>query len=110
MKNTITIYENQYAIKSESPRVKIDSWGNASWAILSPGDDYVDESYKGSEYVIDDQFHAERMPVNIRFTGRTLNRKVSCFMDTFVRCEIEFVKDGEPSEFVRGYVEVEWVG
>ena len=110
-KHQITPFETPFQImESQPPRIFVESWKNAprgAWATLSAGDDYVDSGYAGSEFVIHDR--TERMPVNIKLTGRGCNYKL-CSGSRFVRCEIEFVKDCEENVFLRGaYVEVEMV-
>lgn len=104
----IEVYGNTHQIKEDSPRIFVKEW-KSQWATLKTGDEYVDESYAGSQFVVDDEWHTARIPMNIRLTGRTLNRDITHSGDytPFVRCEIEIVKDGEPSEFIRGFVEVE---
>ena len=42
--------------------------------------------------------------VNVKITGRTLQRICG---DLFVRCQIEFVGDGEPSTFTGGWLKAE---
>lgn len=107
IKNTVEVYGNTYQIKSKNPRIKVDSW-TPWWATLNPGDEYIDESYPGSQFVINDRPHGERIPVNVSITGRTFRSGVSYDPnDKFIRCKVEFVKDGEESVFGYGFVEVE---
>ena len=105
---TKTINNTDYRIKTDSPRIRVDTWdGPAAWAFLKPGDEYVDETYKGSEFVSDDEIHLGRMPINVRITGYTIHNIAFAELAEFARCEIEFVRDGEPSVTTHGFVELE---
>lgn len=46
----------------------------------------------------------KEIAVNVTVTGRTLAMKAGAF---WVRCKIEFVGDGEPSQFSPGWMLVE---
>ena len=66
-------------------------------AILEESDDYKDSSFPGCSFYILGT-HGKRVAVNVTVTGRRPNRHGA------FRCRIEFVGDGEPSEFSGGTI------
>jgi hypothetical protein len=79
---------------TEATRVRVDGWKfftsiekseweAADWRIQSINYDWL------------------KLAINIRITGRTIQYREGCAM---VRCEIEWVGDGEPSEFAKGWI------
>lgn len=55
-------------------------------------------------YLPTNQTVIKAIAVNVTVTGRTLQRRQG---DYYVRCQIEFVGDGEPSTFSGGWMKVE---
>ena len=66
-------------------------------AILEESDGYKDSSFPGCSFYIRGA-HGNRAAVNVTVTGRRPNRRGA------FRCRIEFVGDGEPSEFSGGII------
>jgi hypothetical protein len=67
---------------------------------MLPGDDWAIEGYDGCDFRFPLAFGNTRA-VNVRITGRTTTRR---FGDEWVRVEIEWVGDCEPSTFAKGFM------
>ena len=59
--------------------------------------------YAGADFGLPSYALGHAMGVNVKVTGRTVQRKWD--MD-LVRVVVEFVGDGEPSEFLKGWMTV----
>lgn len=68
---------------------------------LMEGDAPTDESYPGCQFRLCSMAQLCGIPCNVRITGRTPQRHGG---ELWVRCEIEFVKDGELSNFQKGWL------
>jgi hypothetical protein len=68
---------------------------------LQQGDDPVDSGYRGSDYRYPGTVN---VAVNVKVTGRTVQWRDGA---SFVRCQIEWVGDCEPSTFSGGWVKVD---
>jgi len=98
--NIVEIYGREQQAKVGSYVIP-DGWNVGD--VLLKGDEPVDASYQGSQFrVLTRQPVIPSLPVNVELTGRTLQRRGGLLM---IRCQIEFVKDGEPSEFVSGWMQ-----
>jgi len=80
-----------------------DGWVSRIGGVLQPGDAYVDESYQGAPFRLTTGLELiPTLPVSIKITGRTVNwRKFSA---PAMRCRIEWIQDGEPSEYSHGWI------
>jgi hypothetical protein len=103
MTNSTTTTANrlhaEYVREIATPAVGRCIWfdgGSTCGTLLCEADDYSDSSFPGCK------FRSDRgIAMNVKVTGRTFQ--------TFhgvraVRVEVEFVGDGEPSEFVHGWM------
>jgi hypothetical protein len=77
-----------------------DGWPNGIGGLLETGMAYVDESFLGSPFCIKGQFQAS--PIRVDITGRTVNYRK--FSRPAMRCKIEWIKDGEPSDHSHGWI------
>jgi hypothetical protein len=75
--------------------LKPDGW--AVGEILQESDGYRDSSFPGCMFRLPGGFDY-RLAVNVTVTGRKPDRK------GWLRCRVEFVGDGEPSQFCGGVV------
>ena len=76
---------------------------------LYPGDDFCDSSFAGCDFRFPNpvrEWHFDHaIACNVSVTGRTVQFRHGS--ETWVRAKIEFVGDGEPSEFIGGWLKVE---
>lgn len=68
---------------------------------LMEGDAPTDESYPGCQFRLSSNVLQGGVPCNVTITGRTVKRYGG---ELWVRCEVEFVKDGELSSFEKGWL------
>ena len=80
--------------------VKADGWSYGTH--LQPGDAPVDDSYLGCQFRVELCNTRETIPINIKVTGMPKYYRPTA--DYRARIQIEFVKDGEPSDFTGGYI------
>ena len=85
--------------------VQPDGWAKFSWSDLQEGNDYSDSSFAGCEYRLPSQGSDAKYAVNISITGRKSHDVGSYGSPWFkTRIKIEFVGDGDPSEFDGGWI------
>lgn len=80
--------------------VEPDGWRGLGGNLQS-GSDYSDSSFAGCAFYLPTRHDSMQIASNIRITGRTLQKRKGAY---WVRVEIEFVGDGEPSEFTGGWM------
>lgn len=95
------------AVASIGDYVVPDGWYLGG--LLQAGDAPVDASYQGAQFRIQTgQELIPTLPVNITLTGRVLNYQK--FSAPALRCRIEWVKDGEPSDSSHGWIVLHSLG
>lgn len=92
----VTVFGNEVEVKVGSV-VRFDEapFGRQ----LGPGMERVDDCFPGSDFTLRGNW--QDTPVNVRVTGRTAKRWGG---ELWVRCEVEFVRDGEPNEFGKAWL------
>tara|TARA_R110000824_G_scaffold92704_2_gene224697 strand:+ start:464 stop:763 length:300 start_codon:yes stop_codon:yes gene_type:complete len=76
--------------------IYLDGSASTFGSLLCEADDYSDASFPGC------QFRTPRgTAINVEVTGRTFQRHAG---NNVVRAKIEFVGDGQPSEFCSGWI------
>ena len=78
--------------------IRCDGWRSSLAEILDEGDSYCDASFPGCMFRV--KIKDFDMAVNVTPSGKPRFTS-GCYKS---RCLIEFVGDGEPSEFCRGYI------
>lgn len=94
----VIIYGNEVEVSVGSV-IKIDGWRFAEKLIPSswePAQFYIPTSSGGP---------IKQLAVNVTITGRTWQRREG---EYWVRVKIEFVGDGEPSEYTSGWMLKKW--
>lgn len=79
-----------------------DTWPNGIGALLTVGHEPIGApwNYGGSPFCIQGQHSAS--PINVTITGRLVNYRK--FGRPAMRCRIEWLQDGEPSDFSHGWI------
>ncbi len=79
-----------------------DGWPNGIGGLLLAGHEPIGApwNYAGSSFCIQGQHIAS--PINVTITGRLVN--YGRFRQPAMRCRIEWLRDGEPSEFSLGWI------
>jgi len=99
--------ETKMTETKERPEVKAgdfvnpDGWGKWNGEILQEDDGFKDSSFPGCQFRLPSNTCPDcKFAVNVRITGKERWDKGSGWF----RCEVEFVGDGEPSTFTRGWL------
>lgn len=69
---------------------------------LKQSDGYHDSSFPGCQFRLP-SCNGYELAVNVKITGKNHISNITSFMYK-CRCRIEFVRDGEPSEFTCGWL------
>ena len=85
--------------------IQPDLWPSGGW-MIKPSDDF-DKKYFGGDVLRVDCGHGDMYPnglaIKIKITGRTWQREYRG-ANYRIRIEIEFLGDGEPSDFSGGWL------
>ena len=77
-----------------------DEWRIGS--VLEPDNGYKDSSFPGCQFRIRNEDHPHvTFAINLKITGKPRHYSTSNYRS---RCKIEFVRDGEPSQFAGGWL------
>jgi len=82
--------------------IQLDGW--VAHGRLQEGDAPVDGAFPGCQFRVD-VGREVGIPVNVVLTGRVA--RFDAPIPGSMRCRVEIVHDGEPSEFVNGWVAVQ---
>ena len=92
----------------ESPReaeigdaVWCDQWPLHATELLLKGDSRTDDSFPGCQFRIPMYNNRFKVAVNVQVTGKTPTKRNGAY---WFRCKVEFVGDGEPSQFSGGWI------